>query len=86
MVFFLLLTEAFRISVSFLFSSGKSRLLWTDLILALILLGGLITLVISGCLETGGAVAVIDKARRQNHFQLDSFSFNPTAQVSTQKE
>ena len=61
---------------------GKSRLLWTDLALTVILLGGLLTILVTGSVDSGGMSAVIQKARGQHHFYQDSFSFNPTDQVS----
>jgi len=61
---------------------GKSRILWTDLVLTLILIGGLLTLLVKGAVDSGGMSTVIEKAVQQNHFQQDSFSFDPTEQDS----
>ena len=55
--------------------------MWTDLILTLILIGGLLTILIKGSIDSGGMSAIIEKAYRQDHFQQDSFSFDPTEQV-----
>ena len=57
-------------------------MLWTDLALTLILIGGVLTIFISGSVDSGGSTAVLDMARDFRHFQQDSFSFVPTAQVS----
>jgi sodium-coupled monocarboxylate transporter 8/12 len=61
--------------------SGKSRILWTDLVLTLILIGGLLTILVKGAVDSGGMSTVIEKAVQQNHFQQDSFSLDPTEQV-----
>ncbi len=50
--------------------------------LTLILLGGLLTIFVTGSVDAGGMSALIDRARRHNHFARDSFSFNPTSHVS----
>ena len=61
--------------------SGKSSLIWTDFVLSLIVIGGLLTAFVTGSVDLGGMSAVIEKARQQNHFHQDTFSFNPFAQV-----
>ena len=62
---------------------GKTRVLWTDLVLTIILIGGLLTVFVMGTVDSGGMSAVVQKAKDQDHFQQDSFSFTPTHQVST---
>ena len=71
--------------MSFFILPGKSRLLWTDLALSLILIGGVLTIFISGSVDSGGSTAVLEMAKKLRHFQQDSFSIVPTAQVSNLK-
>ena len=61
--------------------AGKTRVLWTDLVLTMILIGGLLTIFVMGTVDSGGMSAVVHKAKIQDHFQRDSFSFRPTHQV-----
>lgn len=61
---------------------GKSRLLWTDLILTCLLIGGFLTIFVTGSVDAGGMSAVVQKAKNQDQFQGDSFSLDPTAQDS----
>ena len=47
----------------------------------MIILGGLLTIFVIGTVDSGGMSAVVQKAKIQDHFQRDSFSFRPTHQV-----
>ena len=47
----------------------------------MIILGGLLTIFVIGTVDSGGMSAVVQKAKIQDHFQRDSFSFRPTYQV-----
>ena len=49
--------------------------------LTLILIGGFFAIFVTGSVDSGGMSAVISKAHLQDHFQQDTFSLNPTAQV-----
>ena len=63
------------------FLAAKTRVLWTDFVLTMIILGGLLTIFVIGTVDSGGMSAVVQKAKVQDHFQRDSFSFRPTHQV-----
>ena len=65
----------------FFFLAAKTRVLWTDFVLTMIILGGLLTIFVIGTVDSGGMSAVVQKAKIQDHFQRDSFSFRPTHQV-----
>ncbi len=59
------ITLQFPTYFTFLFA-GKSRLLWTDVILAFLIFVGLLIIFLLGLIETGGYRDLVDRARHVN--------------------